>query len=415
MTTTYEAAAATYRPILDKIAERAVEAERTRALPHEQIGWLREAGFGAARIPVELGGDGLTWPEYSRLLVDLAAADSNILQALRGHIALVEDQLFHHPGQDRSRWISRFVAGQIAGNAWTEPGAGGVSTTLDDGPAGLTVTGRKYYTTGSIYADWIDVTARGADGTDLALIVAAGADGVTTTDDWDGFGQRLTGSGTTVFDQAPVEPDAVFPFAGRFPYQTALYQHVHLITLAGIARAAARDAADEVRARTRTFGHGNGPRVRQDPQVLQVVGEIEATSFAAEALVQHVAGSLEAAYASRGAGLEEQRATSEGAELATAQGQVVLSASVPRAATAIFDGLGASATSTTKALDRHWRNARTVATHNPAIYKARVVGDWAVNGAAPPTVWSIGVQPVGGEADSVTTGNTAAPAVLQRS
>lgn len=54
--------------------------------------------------------------------------------------------------------------------------------------------------------------------------------------------------------------------------------------------------------------------------------------------------------------------------------------------------LGASSTSAGKALDWHWRNARTVSTHNPFIDKARVVGDWAINGNEPPFVWSIGVQ-----------------------
>ena len=41
-------------------------------------------------------------------------------------------------------------------------------------------------------------------------------------------------------------------------------------------------------------------------------------------------------------------------------------------------------------LDRHWRNARTAASHNPWIYKARIVGDWAVNGTEPLYVWQIG-------------------------
>lgn len=44
-------------------------------------------------------------------------------------------------------------------------------------------------------------------------------------------------------------------------------------------------------------------------------------------------------------------------------------------------------------LDRHWRNARTVATHNPLVYKAKVIGDWAINGTEPPYVWQIGGSP----------------------
>lgn len=43
-----------------------------------------------------------------------------------------------------------------------------------------------------------------------------------------------------------------------------------------------------------------------------------------------------------------------------------------------------------KALDRHWRNARTVSSHNPRILEARVVGGHVVNGTPPPYPWSIG-------------------------
>ena len=45
---------------------------------------------------------------------------------------------------------------------------------------------------------------------------------------------------------------------------------------------------------------------------------------------------------------------------------------------------GASATSRSLNLDRHWRNARTVATHSPLAYKAHVAGNFAVNGTYPP-------------------------------
>jgi len=63
---------------------------------------------------------------------------------------------------------------------------------------------------------------------------------------------------------------------------------------------------------------------------------------------------------------------------------------VTRAATELFNALGASDTRVSKALDRHWRNARTVSSHNPVIYKIRNVGDWEVNGSDPTFIWQIG-------------------------
>jgi hypothetical protein len=60
------------------------------------------------------------------------------------------------------------------------------------------------------------------------------------------------------------------------------------------------------------------------------------------------------------------------------------------AANELFDVTGASSTSRSKGLDRHWRNARTVATHNPVVFKARSVGDYHINGTIPTGLNSIG-------------------------
>lgn len=55
-----------------------------------------------------------------------------------------------------------------------------------------------------------------------------------------------------------------------------------------------------------------------------------------------------------------------------------------RSASRIFDAGGASSIRSASHLDRHWRNLRTLFSHNPTVYKARVLGDIAVNGAALP-------------------------------
>ena len=45
--------------------------------------------------------------------------------------------------------------------------------------------------------------------------------------------------------------------------------------------------------------------------------------------------------------------------------------------------IGARATMERYRLDRFWRNVRTLTLHDPLDYKAREVGDWALNGRAP--------------------------------
>ncbi len=399
----YEAIAAKYRPIFARIQATALEREQQRRLGHEAIQWLKEARFGALRVPVEHGGDGATLPQLFQLLVELAEADSNIVQALRGHFAFVEDRLNAPLDAANAVWLRRFAEGDLAGNAWTEVGnvaIGDVITRVTQKEDGRwVVNGRKFYSTGSIFADWIDLYARrdgpgDGDGLDVIAAVRARQPGVTHHDDWDGFGQRTTGSGTSVYQDAEVDPENIFPFTGRFKYQTAFYQLFHLATLAGIARAITRDAAAQVRARKRIFSTGNAPSVAQDPQVLQVVGEVSAVAYAAEATAVRAAFAAQRAYDAHWHGTpEEERQANIEAELESAQGQVALGEQVLRAAGQFFNGLGASAASSAQSLDRHWRNARTVASHNPVIYKARIVGDWEVNGTEPPYVWQIGAGP----------------------
>ncbi|VTT26235.1 acyl-CoA dehydrogenase family protein [Klebsiella pneumoniae] len=391
----YAALAATFRPIFARIAEGAVERETTRTLPTEPIRWLKEAGFGTLRIPQQQGGFGATLPQLFQLLTELAEADSNLPQALRAHFAFVEDRLNQPDSAQRQSWFRRFADGELVGSGWTEIGnlkLGEVITKVSPVENGWQLDGEKFYSTGSLYADWIDVYAQRSDnGRDVIALVNTHQPGVERDDDWDGFGQRLTGSGSTRFNQARVEQGHVFDFSERFRYQTAFYQHVLLATLAGIGRAVKRDAAAGVANRTRTYSHGNAGRVKDDAQVLQVVGQIASWAWAVEATVQRAAHSLQLAYELHNSGDEARiQQANVLAELESAQAQVVASELLPRAASELFNALGASDTRVSKALDRHWRNARTVASHNPVIYKIRNIGDWEVNGKEPTFIWQIG-------------------------
>lgn len=396
--TEYELLASRFRPIFDRIAEGALERERTRTLPREPIRWLKEAGFGALRVPVAHGGAGASLPQLFQLLIELAEADSNIPQALRGHFAFVEDKLNAPQSPQRDRWFDRFVAGETVGNAWTEVGnvvIGNIATQVTPGEGKWLVNGRKFYSTGSIFADWIDLLARRSDnGVDVIAAVRTQQPGVTLEDDWDGFGQRTTGSGTSIFENAEVEPDEVIDFSQRFKYQTAFYQLFHLATLAGIARAAERDVARAVAERKRIFSTGNAPLARNDAQIQQVVGQISAQAYAAAAIAVRAAEPAQRAYLARFGGDDAaEKAANIAAEIESAQGQIVLADLVLRATTDLFNALGASAASEKLELDRHWRNARTVSSHNPLVYKARIVGDWRINGTEPPYVWLIGGSP----------------------
>ncbi|MCD7082195.1 acyl-CoA dehydrogenase family protein, partial [Pseudomonas sp. MAFF 311095] len=195
----YPTLAARFRPIFQRIADGALAREQQRTLPHEPIQWLKEAGFGAVRVPVEYGGGGASLPQLFELLIELAEADSNVPQALRGHFAFAEDRLNAPPSAGRDLWFKRFVDGDIVGCAWTEIGnvaIGDVVTQVSPDGDSWKLNGEKFYSTGSIFADWIDVYAQRSDtGADVIAATRARQPGVVHSDDWDGFGQRTTGSG----------------------------------------------------------------------------------------------------------------------------------------------------------------------------------------------------------------------------
>lgn len=395
----YEQVAARYRPIFKKIADGALQREKERILPFEPIQWLKEAKFGAVRVPVKYGGAGLSLPQLFQLLTELAQADSNIVQALRGHFAFVEDRLFAQKKGSQEIWLQRFVDGELVGNAWTEVGSvqiGDVQTRVTKNASGtFVVNGEKYYSTGSIFADWIDLYAYDEvhDRPVIAAVYRHEA-GVSILDDWDGFGQKTTGSGTLKVHQVPLSLSQLIPFDERFKYQTAFYQVFHLATLTGIARAAVETFSEEVRQRKRIFSHGNGDSVREDPQVLQVIGRASAQAYSSDAITMKTAQALQKAYESHFSESEvKEHQANVDAELASAQGQVVVSSLVLDLTSQLFNALSASASSQTKLLDRFWRNARTVSSHNPLIYKEKVIGDWEVNRAELPFVWQIGASP----------------------
>jgi len=377
----YDRLAEIFRPVFAQIAATAKDRDRNRILPFEQVGLLNRERFGALRIPVAEGGYGARLVDVFRLLIELSEADSHVGQLWRAHIAFVENVLVLEDQELRSKWINRIAAGQIVGNAYTERGGnalGTLNTTVSQVDGRWLVNGEKYYCTGTIFADWTTVAVAHPElpGRQIA-VVSTQHSGVKILDDWDGFGQGLTGTGTTEFHQVPA--DTFMPQQSN-DSEAAIFQLVLMAVQAGIARAALNDLRIAVQNRTRIFTTGTGVPVYREPQVLQLVGEVSAESFAADSVVIGAVLEVEAALVDPGLNDEERYAV---CELAANRAQTIVQPLVINACSKLFDGLGASSTSVICNLDRHWRNARTIATHNPAIYKARIVGDYEVNAVQP--------------------------------
>ncbi|MBB2741780.1 UNVERIFIED_ORG: alkylation response protein AidB-like acyl-CoA dehydrogenase [Microbispora rosea subsp. rosea] len=382
-----------FRPVFEKIAEGNLEREKGRIFPHEQVRWLIDARFGAVRIPRELGGFGASLWQAFDLLRELGAADPNVAHVWRNHLAFVEDRLNAPRSTATDTWIERFLNGEFVGGGWTEANNGtyaNIQTKLVPEGDHWLLTGAKYYATGSLYADWLDVLAVNPDGVPTTALVKADQPGVSLVDDWRGFGQKTTASGSANYSRARVDGDHLFPATDRFAYQGLFYQTALLAILAGITEATLRDGIAALKARKRNYGHGLAQNAGDDPQLLQVVGKVSADAFGAQAALSASTPTLDEIAHARIAGDEEavKRALLDG-HVATTRAQLVIIDAALRATTVVFDALGSSGVSEDLLLDRHWRNARTLASHNPRVYKERILGDWHVNDADPAKVYAI--------------------------
>ena len=352
---------------------------------------VREHRLGAVRLAREFGGADYTVPEFFAFIVALADADPDLAHILRVHFSVVEELQRAPRRVGRERWISLVANGVLIGGtsselSSTKVGGQTYDTKLVGTGGGLRLNGRKFYSTGAQFSDHLRVTAEDADGQPVAVVIPVDRPGVVHADDWDGVGQRHTGSGTTIFTDVEVLPDEVQRLGtsvGVDRARGALVQlYLHAIA-AGILRTLTTEAAALVRGRHRTYTFATSDHVAGDPQLLEIVGEIDAVAYAAQALVLSAAGELAPALdTARVSGIDAELETR--AAIAAARVKVAIEEPALRAASRIFDAGGASSIRASAHLDRHWRNLRTLFSHNPTVYKARVLGDVAVNGATLP-------------------------------
>ncbi|GAA1724975.1 acyl-CoA dehydrogenase family protein [Aeromicrobium alkaliterrae] len=398
--TATEAALVAVRPgsaeldeLLTRIAAGAAEREANETAPFEQIDWIKQARLGAFRVPVAEGGGGASVRELFELVARLSHADSNIGHLLRAHYGTVEDILLWPASPRREKWLGRVVAGELFGNGNNELGATHAgdynkSTTFTPDAEGFVINGTKYYSTGTLYADHTFVTGVTSDGLPVQALLSLDNSGIHVVDDWDGFGQSLTATGTTRFEDARVDAeDVTLPpeDLSTIPrwHLGPFYQHYLNAVVAGNVQSVLDDAITLIRGRGRSFTHGSADLPREDPVLQEVVGEISALASASTALVLETADVLARIPATVSDGRTDDAVVHEAA-LRASQAQVVLQDLGLRAATALFDGGGASAVKRSANLDRHWRNIRTVVSHNPVRFKNRAIGDLLVNGETLP-------------------------------
>ena len=374
--------------IVDELRRDDAAAERDRVLQYGAVEQLRRAGLLSLRVPARYGGPGAGTRDVLSAVIQIARGSSNVAQSLRAHFGFSERLLSNRASEaERAQWFPVVNSGLVFGNAITDdngkaPGSSD-TTLLADSDGVLRLNGYKFYSTGTLFADVIAVSAIDADGRDLQAIVPTDRHGVELYDDWDGFGQRLTASGGTRFTDVTVNPVEVITVSDgkHLGHSTAFLQLYLAAVAAGIAHGVLDDAVAYVREKARPASHSLADSASGDPFILAAVGDIAANAAAAEALVLTAAAAIDAAVAD---GRQTDPDALAELSVTVAKAQLVAERLTLTAAERLFDTGGASATARKLNLDRHWRNTRTVASHNPLAYKAYTAGNYAVNGVWPP-------------------------------
>jgi SfnB family sulfur acquisition oxidoreductase len=373
------------REVAQLIAPGVIERDRTGELPVEALAALDASGLLAITLPREHGGAELSMSTLAEVIRTIAAVDPAIAQVPQGHFLMVDVVSIWGTEQQRRLLFGEVLAGGRLGNALAERGgrhAQDLQTRLRDGR----LDGRKYYCTGALTSAWIGVSALDDDDRLVLAFVPRDAPGVSLGEDWDTMGQRATVSGSAAFADVAVDPGLVIPYQEAFevPQQLgARAQLVHAAIQVGIAGAALRDAREFVRTRARPFFEaqraGWAETAGEDPHTIARFGRLATRVRAAETLLADAA----AVQQEIGCRPADELAAARGS-ITIAQAKAFASEVAAEVASDLFSLTGASAADERYDLSRHWRNARTHASHDPLDWKYHHVGNFLLNDALPP-------------------------------
>nr|WP_198984706.1 SfnB family sulfur acquisition oxidoreductase [Herbaspirillum sp. ASV7] len=380
-----QALAAAHR-LAEDFAREAALRDRERKLPWDELERYVRSGLWGITVPREYGGAGVSYGTLAEVIAIISAADGSIGQIPQNHFYAVE--LIRVNGNEAQKrfFFERVLQGDRFGNALAELGT---KTSHDrktrlsrntDGP-GYRINGRKFYATGALYADWVPTSVIDEQGVQQLAIVPRHAPGLTIIDDWSGFGQRTTGSGSAVFENVHVPADAVIGFASAFSRPTQIgpmAQIQHAAIDLGIARGAYRDLLEFVRTRSRPWIDSGVERAAEDPLTIREVGDLTIQLHAAEALLQRAGRKVDAAAA------DPTEDSVAAASIAVAEARVLTNDVSLAAGSKLFELAGSQSTLAEHNLDRHWRNARTHTLHDPVRWKYHAIGNYVLNGKKPP-------------------------------
>ncbi|NPT33218.1 SfnB family sulfur acquisition oxidoreductase [Paraburkholderia xenovorans] len=380
-------ALAASRTLAGVFASGAAERDRNRVLPWTELDLWSQSGLGAITVPREYGGAGVSFTTLAEVFVNLCAADPALGQIPQNHFGVLGVLREVGTPAQKERLYGEVLAGHRLGNAGPErrSAAGATilqgSTRLRTTPDGLRLDGKRFYSTGALFAHRVPTRATDDKGRAVQVWVPRDAPGLTVVDDWSSLGQRTTASGTVTFENVPVDPQDVLPI-WQLAERPGLFGPVSQLLQAaidqGIAQAAVADALAFVRERARPWVDSGLEHATDDPYIIADVGRLEIDLHAAHEVLLETGRTLDAIAAQ-----PIDAEASARASVAVAEAKVLTTRIALEASEKLFELAGSASTRAVHNLDRHWRNARTHTLHDPVRWKLHLLGNYHLNQVLP--------------------------------
>lgn len=359
-----------------ELARTAGQRERDGVLPRAEIQTLKDAGLVNLLIPRELGGEGGTFATALQVVKEISKGDGSIGALLSFQYKTSSVPRFFDPAGDAAEITRRSAAGRWF---WGNLHVPEVEAT-PDGNGGFRVNGTKRWATAAGLGDVITVVARRTDVSELLFaVVPTDRPGLSVEHDWDPIGLRLAETVTVRTTDLEVRPDEVFPAQRPVVTLPALFLPVaSALTAAffvGSAQAAFERARDYTLTRPpRPFArHVGGSRepASRDVPTLARFGELWGALQAADALVRDAGEAIDALWSRRPDFTDDDVSALARIALAARANSQVVALDVT---SSVYDISGTAATANTVGFDRHWRDVRTFAQHDPIAYVHKSIG-----------------------------------------
>jgi len=372
------------RDLAGAAREHAAKRDQQRKLPWSLIEQFTRSGLGSISIPREFGGPQVSFVTLAEVFAIISAADPALGQIPQNQVGILNLISSTATPSQKEKLFSSVLQGWRIGNAGPERGSKNtldlkarITADEDD----LVISGQKFYSTGALFAHWIAVKALNDDGKPVMAFVRRGTPGLRVVDDWSGFGQRTTASGTVLLNNVRIDDELVIDSwrLSEVPnIQGSVSQLIQAAIDLGIAREAITDAISFVRERSRPWIDANVERNSDDPYVIADIGKLKIELHAAEALLRKAGRVLDEVSA---APIDAQAAAR--ASIAVAEAKVLSTELSLLASEKLFELAGSSASVARYNLDRHWRNARVHTLHDPVRWKYHAIGTYRLNGTLP--------------------------------